>query len=128
MLDDDEDNEGDPAHADELHDSGPSQQQQQSPQEYRRKEMEDHASSGRPIIREPRLSTSFVRRLLLARGSQLQKLRIHGILTALDQLRTICETCSGLQDLVVQLFEDDKVRASLFAVSATRLPLTSDIT
>jgi hypothetical protein len=85
---------------------------QTTPQEYRRQELEQHANTGQPIVREPRLSTSFIKRLLSARGSNLVKLRIHGIASTMEQVRLICQGCSQLQDLVLQLFEDDKVRRS----------------
>ena len=71
--------------------------------------MEEHAQSGQPILREPRLSTLFLRRLVLAKGPRLTKIRIHGILSTMDQLRILCQGCPNLQDLVVQLFEDEKV-------------------
>ena len=81
----------------------------QNPLEYRRQEMENHASSGQPIIREPRLSNSFLRRFLFARGPNLRKLRIHGIVATMDQVRAICEACPALQDVVLHLFEDNNV-------------------
>lgn len=82
----------------------------QTPQEYRRQELEYHASSGKPIIRDPRLSTLFLKRLIMARGLQLTKLRIHGIVSTMEQVRLVCEGCPNLQDVVLQLFEDEKVR------------------
>lgn len=98
-----------------------------TPQEYRRQEMEKHANSGKPIIRDPLLSTSFLKRLLAARASTLTKLRIHGILMTIEQLRLVCEECEQVQDLVVQLFEDDKVRrphaAQIITFSLTHICL-----
>lgn len=93
----------------EIDDSHSQSSDHPTPQEYRRQEMEEHASSGQPIIREPRLSNLFLKRLLLSRGSSLIKLRIHGIVSTMDQVRLICQSCPRLQDLVLQLFEDDKV-------------------
>jgi hypothetical protein len=83
-----------------------------TPQDYRRQELEEHVSSGQPIIREPRLSTVFLKRLLTSRGFNLTKLRIHGIVSTMDQVRLICQACHRLQDLVLQLFEDENVRNS----------------
>ncbi|UZJ51860.1 hypothetical protein CBS101457_001180 [Exobasidium rhododendri] len=62
---------------------------------------------GQNFIREPLLSSSFLRRLLLSNGPSLRKLRIHGIVATSEQVRAVCETCYNLQDLVLHLFESD---------------------
>jgi hypothetical protein len=76
-------------------------------QEYRRHELEEHASNGRPIVREPRLSSAFLRRLLAARGQNLTKVRIHGIVLTMEQVAWITDTCARLSDLVVHLYDGD---------------------
>lgn len=81
-----------------------------NPREYRRQELEDHAHTGRPIVREPRLSNTFLRRLIAARGSQLRKLQIHGIVVDMDQVREITSGCLNLSELVLHLYEGTPVR------------------
>lgn len=58
---------------------------------------------------EPKLSAAFLRRLIMARGSQLTKLRVHGLAASLKQLEEVCSGCPQLRDLVLQLYESDKV-------------------
>lgn len=79
-------------------------------QEYRRHELEEHARSGKPIVREPKVDSWFLKRFLPLRGKQLSKLRIHGIVMTIDQVREISIGCPNLKDLVVHLYEGDKVR------------------
>lgn len=78
-----------------------------TPQEYRRYELEEHASNGRPIVREPRLMSSFLKRLISARGAQLTKIRIHGVVMRMDLAALIAEGCPNLRDLVVHLYEGE---------------------
>lgn len=58
----------------------------------------------------PLLPTSFLSRLVVSRGAQLTKLRLHGIGISLDQLGLITQHCQGVQDLVIQIWEDDLPR------------------
>lgn len=58
---------------------------------------------------EPRLPASFLKRLMESVGNKLQRLRICGIALSNDQLGLICQSCIELNDLVIQLFEGDKV-------------------
>lgn len=78
-------------------------------QDYRRHELEEHARSGKPIVREPKVDSWFLKRFLSSRGEQLIKLRIHGIVMTIDQVREISFGCPNLKDLVVHLYEGDKV-------------------
>lgn len=58
---------------------------------------------------EPKLSATFLRRFIMARGSQLTKLRVHGLAASMNQLEEVCNGCPQLRDLVLQLYESDKV-------------------
>lgn len=58
----------------------------------------------------PVLPTWFLIRLLASRGSQLRKLRLHGIGLSLDQLGMIAQHCRKVQELVIQIWEDDLPR------------------
>ncbi|CAD7066763.1 unnamed protein product [Tilletia caries] len=64
---------------------------------------------------DPLLPTSFLRRLIDARGAYLTQLRIHRIAMTVEQLGYICHHCGQLEDLVVHLFEPewDTIKAHL---------------
>lgn len=103
-LDSDEENTGHPREEDRGNEVN------LTPREYRRQELEEHAHTGRPIVREPKLSTSFLRRLLASRGPHLRKLRIHGIVASMEQMMDIAQTCQELEDLVLHFYEGSPVR------------------
>lgn len=70
----------------------------------------------------PLLPTLFLRRLLTSRcGSQLTKLRLHGIGISLDQLDLISQYCEQVQELVVQIWEDDLLRLASILCQLSRL-------
>ncbi|PWY98579.1 hypothetical protein BCV70DRAFT_164621 [Testicularia cyperi] len=69
-----------------------------------------HHRPSEPPSNLPLLPTSFLTRLLAARGDQLIKLRLHGIGISLDQLALVVQHGRVLRDLVIQIWEDDLSR------------------
>lgn len=69
----------------------------------------------------PLLPMSFLTRLVASRGSQLTKLRLHGMGLSLDQLGLIAQHCHNLQDLVIQIWEDDLPRLAALLCQLPRL-------
>lgn len=83
-----------------------------------------HGQRSPPPANLPLLPSSFLRQMAASRGSQLRKLRLHGVGISLDQLALIVEGCPRLEDLVIQIWEDDL--PSLTELLA-RLPLLESI-
>ncbi|CDW99434.1 hypothetical protein, partial [Sporisorium scitamineum] len=69
----------------------------------------------------PLLPTWFLSRLVASRGSQLTRLRLHGIGLSLDQLGLIAQHCHNVQDLVIQIWEDDLPRLAALLCQLPRL-------
>ncbi|SJX62107.1 uncharacterized protein SRS1_12956 [Sporisorium reilianum f. sp. reilianum] len=69
----------------------------------------------------PLLPTWFLSRLLASRGSQLTKLRLHGIGLSLDQLGMIAHECGNVRDLVMQIWEDELPRLAALLCQLPRL-------
>ncbi|KAK0561842.1 hypothetical protein OC844_002991 [Tilletia horrida] len=56
---------------------------------------------------DPLLSSTFLQRVLAARGAELVQLRIHRLAMTIEQLGLICHSCPQLEDLVVHLYEPE---------------------
>ena len=74
-----------------------------------------------PPTNLPLLPTSFLSRVVASRGSQLTKMRLHGIGISLDQLGLITQHCPNVQDLVIQIWEDDLPRLAALLCQLPRL-------
>ncbi len=77
--------------------------------------------SSTPPSNLPLLPSYFLSRLVHSRGSQLTKLRLHGIGISLDQLGLITQHCVQVQDLVIQIWEDDLPRLAALLCQLPRL-------
>ncbi|KAK0526778.1 hypothetical protein OC834_004676 [Tilletia horrida] len=71
---------------------------------------------------DPLLSSTFLQRVLAARGAELVQLRIHRLAMTIEQLGLICHSCPQLEDLVVHLYEPESeiIKAHLSALPRLR--------
>ncbi|KAL9934913.1 hypothetical protein V8E36_005989 [Tilletia maclaganii] len=83
--------------------------------------------AGQPASRggqpsDPLLSSSFLHRIIAARGKDLVQLRIHHLAMTTEQLGLICHHCVQLEELVVHLFEPEveTIKAHLCALPRLR--------